>query len=207
MLPPLRISGRQAVASDLYEYVETCSALDTSAQPALRNSPPSTDCGPNAIECTMPSRPSTCSRTRSGSDARCSSSVTSSSITGAFPGSRLAIRSTRDIRPKPVSTTSAPFSWATLATEKAIEASVMTPVTSSRLPANNPDTELRSLLRNFFLPGFSAPSAGPGGGQELVPHAEAAVDRDHRAVDVRGGVRRQERHRGRHLIRPGQSTG
>ena len=31
MLPPFGISGRQAVASDLYEYVETCSALDTSA--------------------------------------------------------------------------------------------------------------------------------------------------------------------------------
>ena len=75
-----------------------------------------------------------------GRPASCSASVTSSSITGAGSGSRLAIRSTSDIRPKPVSTTVAPFSWASFATEKAIEASVMTPVTSSRLPASSPDT-------------------------------------------------------------------
>jgi hypothetical protein len=47
--------------------------------------------------------------------------VTSSSITGASLGSRLAIRSTSESRPKPVSTTCAPSSCAIFATEKAID--------------------------------------------------------------------------------------
>jgi len=47
--------------------------------------------------------------------------VTSSSITGASLGSRLANRSTKDTRPKPVRMTSAPSSWAIFAAEKAID--------------------------------------------------------------------------------------
>ena len=65
-------------------------------------------------------------------------SVTSSSTTGAACGSRLAIRSTRDIRPYPVSTTVAPCSWASRAVWNAIDASVMTPVMSRFLPASSP---------------------------------------------------------------------
>ena len=55
-------------------------------------------------------------------------------------GSRLAMRSTRLSRPKPVSTTVAPSACATRATWNAIEASVMTPVTRIRLPARIPIT-------------------------------------------------------------------
>jgi hypothetical protein len=69
-----------------------------------------------------------------------SSLVTSSSSTGGGEGSRLAMRSTRLSRPKPVSTTVAPSACATRATWNAIEASVMTPVTRIRLPARIPIT-------------------------------------------------------------------
>ena len=41
------------------------------------------------------------------------------------------------VRPNDVSTTSAPCSWANLATWKAIEESMRTPVTSSFLPSSN----------------------------------------------------------------------
>ncbi len=64
--------------------------------------------------------------------------VTSSSITGAGCGSRLAIRSTSVGRGNAVSTTVAPCSCATRATWKAIEASVSTPVTRIRLPSRMP---------------------------------------------------------------------
>ena len=92
------------------------------------------------MECRTPSRPLTWLRSRSAKLSRCSSLVTSSSSTGAGLGSRLAIRSTSLIRPNPVTTTSAPCSWATFATWKAIEESVMTPVTRILLPSSNPLT-------------------------------------------------------------------
>ncbi len=120
------------------EYADTCTAVDTSAQLVFRKLPPRASWGANAMACSTPSSPSTCSPTRSASVARCSSLATSSSMTGGGSGSRLAIRSTRLIRPKPVSTTVAPSSWATLATWNAIELSVRTPVTRMRLPARIP---------------------------------------------------------------------
>ena len=42
------------------------------------------------------------------------------------------------IRSNPVSTSSAPASWATFAMWKAIDESVMMPVTRMRLPSRNP---------------------------------------------------------------------
>ena len=66
--------------------------------------------------------------------------VTSSSSTGGGEGSRLTIRSTRLIRPKPVTTTVAPSACATRATWNAIEASVMTPQTRILLPDRIPIT-------------------------------------------------------------------
>ena len=118
--------------------------------------------------------PSTCSRTRSGSAARSSALVTSNSTTGAGCGSFAATRCTSDSRPKPVSTTVAPSSWATFATDHAIEASVMTPVTSSRLPSSRPMS---------------------------VPHPEAAVDRNHSTGDVRGLVSGEPPYDAGHLRR------
>src|SRR6266705_3784080 len=177
--------GSVAMARDLYEYVETCSAVATSSQGASRNPPPRQLGGAYPIECTTPSSPSTCSRTFPGSAARCSSSVTSSSMTGASAGSRLAIRSTRESRPNPVSTTVAPCSWAIFAVEKAIDWSVMMPVTSRRLPASSPDT-------------VRTPSS--------VTHADAAVDRDHRTGDVPGGVAGQPGDRTGDLLRLGEAT-
>src|SRR3954451_15718521 len=110
-------------------------------------------------------------------------------MTGGGEGSRLAIRSTSDNRPKPVSTTVAPFSWASFATENAIDASVMTPVTSSRLPASNPDNL----------------SSTSGDGWRSVAHSEAAVDGDDRSGDVRRAVAREEHRGGRDLVGMGQA--
>src|SRR2546421_716041 len=184
MPAPRSISGRQATASDLYEYVDTCSAVATSSHGASRNPPPRQLGGAYPMECTTPSSPSTCSRTLPGSAARCSSLVTSSSISGASLGSRLAIRSTSDSRPYPVSTTVAPASWASFATANAIDWSVMIPVTSSRLPASSP--------------AMCPPS---------VPHADAAVDRDDRTGDVRRALAGQPRDGAGHLVRRGEPAG
>src|SRR5689334_23859772 len=57
-------------------------------------------------------------------------------MTSTGSGSRPAVRSvSRRARPKLVRSTAAPSSWASLATWKAIESLVRTPVISSRLPA------------------------------------------------------------------------
>ena len=70
----------------------------------------------------------------------------SSSTTGTpSPGSRLAIRSTSESRPKPVSTTVAPCSIAIRAVWKAIDASVITPVISTFLPSSSPVIVRHSL--------------------------------------------------------------
>src|SRR5262247_3086530 len=113
--PPSLNSGRLAIANDFSEYAEMCSAVATSGHSVLRKLPPSAASGAYPIECTTPSRPSTCSRTRSASASRCASSVTSSSITGASAASRVAPRSTGPIRPNPVSTTRPPSTWASRA--------------------------------------------------------------------------------------------
>src|SRR5262245_46146056 len=143
--------------------------------------PPSVLCGPNAIACSTPLRPSTCSPTRSASDARCSGSVASSSSTGVSMPRRFAIRSTRDTRPYPVSRTVAPSARASRATEYAIDWSVMTPVTSRRLPVISP--------------------------MWSVPHAQAAVDRDDRTVHVARVVARQPGDDRADLVGGGHPTG
>src|SRR4051794_12447811 len=191
---PRPISGRHAFASDMYEYVEISIAVLTSSAGASRNGAPRQVCGAKPIECSTPSRPLTCSRTRSARESRCSWLVTSSSITGAASGSRFAMRSTSDMRPKPVSTTFAPSCCAILAAWKASEASVMTPVISRRLPSSSPGT--------------SPPGLGSvNGGKESVAEAEAAVDRQHRAVDVAGFVGGQVAHRRGDLRRLGVPAG
>src|SRR5882724_6693789 len=128
------------------------------------------------MECTTPSSllpsPIT-SATRSASVPRCSSFCTSSSNNGAGFGNRSAIRWISLIRSKPVSTSSAPSSCATRAMWKAIDESVMIPVTRMRLPSRNPAI---SVLIS------------------LVAHAHAAVDRDHRTRYVAGILGREEAH-------------
>ena len=115
-------SGRQATASDCREYAETSRAVLTSAQGVVRKRPPSADSGAKPIEWSTPSRPSTWSRTRSASNCRSDVDVTSSSITADSAGSRDAVRRVSDsARPKEVSTTVAPCSWASRATWKAID--------------------------------------------------------------------------------------
>ena len=135
-------SGSSAVASDLNEYALTWIVVATSSQGAFKNAPsPRHDAGAKPIECSTPSRPGSsprCGDTRSTRLSSCDWSETSSSTTGAPSGSRCAIRSTSRIRPNPVSTTCAPCSCAIFAAWKASEASVITPVTSSRLPSRSP---------------------------------------------------------------------
>ncbi len=86
-----------------------------------------------------------------GERVELAASVTSSSITGAPAGSRLAIRVTSVGRGNAVSTTVAPFSWAMRATWNAIEASVSTPVTRIRLPSRMPITNQLSSSRIRML--------------------------------------------------------
>jgi hypothetical protein len=65
-------------------------------------------------------------------------SVMSSSRTSGSVGSLRAERFVSESpRPAPVSSTSAPCSWAIRATPKASEASVSTPVTRIRLPSRS----------------------------------------------------------------------
>src|SRR6478735_10847085 len=124
-------------------------------------------CGMNPIECTTPSSllpsPIT-SVTRPASESRCSGFCTSSSSSGAGLGSRSAMRWISFIRSNPVSTSSAPASWACLAMWNAIELSVMIPVTRMRLPSRKP-----VIGKSLSL---------------LVAHAHAAIHRDDRAGDV-----------------------
>src|SRR4051794_34672397 len=76
-------------------------------------------------------------------------------------------------RPKLEISTVAPCSWATLATAKPIELSMVTPVTRMRLPARIPPP---------------APVVAMS-----VPHSESAVDRDDRSGDVASIVRGEPR--------------
>src|SRR5690606_24439240 len=155
-----------------------------------RKLPPMTLCGANPIEWTTPSRPSTCSETRSASASRSSVELTSRCTTGASAGSRREITwVSRYALPKLVSTTVAPSCWASLATWNANELSTSTPVTRMRLPSSSP------------TPGsFRCSSV------RSVPHAEAAVDRDDGAADVGGVVGRDELDGCRDLLRLREAT-
>src|SRR4051812_5604051 len=94
-------------------------------------------------------------------------------------------------RPKPVRTTDAPCSCASLATAKAIDASVSTPVISRRLPSTIPGTV------DHPVSSAEVPS---------VPHAESAVDRYHRTGHVGGCVTRQPGDDAGYLVRAGVAT-
>ena len=99
--------------------------------------PPSASSGANAIACRTPSTRPQRSRSSAASASSCSGSLTSSSSTSGGSGSRAAERSVmRLARPKPVSTISAPASWAWRATSNAIDSRLMTPVMRSFLPSS-----------------------------------------------------------------------
>ncbi len=134
-------AAAHAMASDFSEYAETCTAVATSSQVVFeevaaerglrgerRSSAPRRRGRPRA-------RATRVGQRRRGARR----SVTSSSITGGGVGQPLGdpLRPAI-IRPKPVSTTVAPSSWASRATWNAIEASVSTPVTRMRLPSRIP---------------------------------------------------------------------
>src|SRR5699024_4851585 len=157
-------------------------AVATSAHGPDRKFPTITLGGAKPIECTTPSRASTCSPTRPARASRSSWSVTSSWTTGAGCGSRRAIAwVSLNWRPKEESTTWAPCSWASLATLNAMELSISTPVTRSFFPSSRPICLALSVL---VLAGVGS-----------VPHAEAAVDREDRAADVSRFRRSQVGHR------------
>src|SRR5690242_209053 len=183
-------SGRQARVTPDSDQDDTWSATAASSHGTSWKPSPSAFCGAKAMACTTPSSPSTCSRTRLARDSRWPVSVTSSSTTGAGLGSRAAIRLVIDSAlPKLDRTISAPSSWAILAAAKAIDASVRTPVTSSRFPSSRP-TIVPSALSACWL-------------VLSVTHAEAAVDRDHGPGDVAGGVGGQPGDRAGDLVRAG----
>src|SRR5689334_9664670 len=138
-----------------------------------------TVCGAKPIEWTTPSRLSRpAPRTASARPSRSSWFVTSSCTTGASTGRRL-LKAAVSLawRPKEDSTTCAPSCWARRAAWNAMEESVSTPVMRSFLPSRRPMAGLSS----------------GGKGKSSVAHAEAAVDRDHSARDVRRGVGGEER--------------
>ena len=60
MLPPFGIAGTHAIASDLSENADTCTAVATDSQGVLRKFPPRASCGANAIEWSTPSMVGMC---------------------------------------------------------------------------------------------------------------------------------------------------
>ena len=104
----------------------------------MKSSPRQTS-GANPMAWSAPSTRPQVSDSRWRSASVCSRDVTSNSSTSVGFGNLRAVRSVRRRPlPAPVSTTSAPSSWASRATEKARDASVSTPVMSSRLPSTIP---------------------------------------------------------------------
>ena len=102
--------------SEASDQADTWNAVATGSQATSGKPSPIASCGAKPIEWTTPSRvasaPSS-ARSRSASVDRCSVLVTSSSMTAASCGSRLATRLHSDrVRPKFDSTTVAPCSCA-----------------------------------------------------------------------------------------------
>ena len=152
--------------------------------------------------------------TRSASEASWSSLVTSSSSTGGGSGSRLAMRSTRLSRPKPVSTTVGAL---LLRDPGDVERD-----RGVGEDAGDQDPLARQDAHHCLIPMVISCCTGPGlvsymalRGQVAprrswppdesasVPHAEPAVDRDDGAGDVAGVRAGQERDRRGDLGRGG----
>src|SRR5215813_795248 len=180
------MSGSAATASAFNEYADTCSATATSSHGAVRKPPPRHDSGAKPIACTNPSsRPPT----RSASASRSSVLVTSRSTTSGSDGRRLVARWVRLIaRPKDVSTTSAPCSWASLAVPNAIEESFRTPVTRIRRPSSSMRRDSPSERRVRVAPRGGAVLLRRHARQRGCELAASVGGRDHRVhVAALGG--------------------
>src|SRR5690349_15336827 len=110
--------------------------------------------------------------------ASSSALVTSSGITGAAAGRRLAIRSTREGLGYAVRIRLPPCSCTSFATLNAIDWSVIMPVTRMFLPSSSPAMMFNSPCNREDVCS--------------VAHAEAAVDGDDRAGDVARRVAGEE---------------
>src|SRR3990170_5934114 len=128
------------------------------------------------------------------SAAMCDESLMSSSSTSGSTGRRSAARLVSDIpRPKPVSTISAPCSWAMRAVCHAIESSVSTPVINSRLPWSSTNPSWSGVI----VSGRSV-HVGPGAEPEAHHEEQQQTPRQGRtllhlgAVDVGEGEREQD---------------
>ena len=115
--PPPSISGATVSASALNEYALVRKATSADSGGALMNLPPRASPGANAIACSAPSRPPQRDSSSVERAAKSSALFTSSSSTSGGSGRRAAARSVmRRVRPKPVSTISAPSCCARSAT-------------------------------------------------------------------------------------------
>src|SRR5207244_5250251 len=102
-------------------------------------------------------------------------------LTAGSDGRRRAARRVRLIaRPNEVSTTSAPCSCASRATENAIDESLRTPVTRMRLPASTAST----LQRRVGVPTVGSDLALGTDASERGGERTAGVDRGDDIVDV-----------------------
>ena len=114
-------------------------ATPTSCQVASMNVPPRQTAGAKPMAWSAPSMRSHRSASAAWMTGSWAGSLTSNSSTSASTGSLRAVRRVSDSpRPAPVRMTSAPSCWASLATPKAMEASVRTPVITMRLPSSRP---------------------------------------------------------------------
>src|SRR5580692_11998959 len=151
------------------------SAIETSSQSAENMPLPRQSGGAKPMAWRIPSRRGQRSATACPAAANCSGEVTSISRTSGSVGSLRAVRWVRlRARPAPESTISAPSSWASLATAKAREASVRTPVIRNRLPSRSPTGPVRlceGVAMNVGILG----GTGPAGRGVAVRLAEAGI--------------------------------
>src|SRR5580692_10625722 len=151
------------------------SAIETSSQSAENMPLPRQSGGAKPMAWRIPSRRGQRSATACPAAANCSGEVTSISRTSGSVGSLRAVRWVRlRARPAPESTISAPSSWASLATAKAREASVRTPVIRSRLPSRSPTGPVRLCEGKGMHVGIIG-GTGPAGRGVAVRLAEAGI--------------------------------
>src|SRR5829696_6230997 len=158
------MSGATVWARGFSEYAETWRAVATSSHSAARtpSSCPRQASGAKPTACRAPSTLPQRVDSSAASARWCSGLVTSSSTTSTGVGRERAMRSvSRMPRPKDVSSSSAPCSWAIRATPAAIESLVSTPVMTSFLPSSS-----------------MGPSSGSGGGRPAPGRPPGWSERD-----------------------------
>ena len=131
-------SGRQAWVSEAKDQAETWNAVAACSQATSGKPSPIASCGAKPMEWTTPSRVSTCSRSRSASESRCSVLVTSSSTTAASCGQPLRDPLAQRQAPEVGEDDGGALLLGERAVANAIDASVSTPVTRIFLPSRMP---------------------------------------------------------------------